>query len=133
MPEGKEPKKVLIIDEESLSVQEVGAYLGKHGYDILTANDGLTGLKLARLENPALVIVDGVLPTVSGYQLTRLLKFDERYKHIPIAFTSHKNSDTEEILVTNLGADLFLTKPIELDGLLEMLEDIMAPDEEESV
>ncbi len=123
-------KRILIVDEDSLSLQEIAALLGKSGYDILTATDGLTGLRLARAEKPDIVLLDAMLPVVNGYQVCRLFKFDDRFRFIPLIMMSVKGTEEDKALAGEIGADYYLTKPVDHERLIKIITGIFNPEEE---
>ena len=112
-------KKVLIIDDEFNISKLLAVPLNKMDFEIIEANDGLTGLELARTKAPDLIILDIMLPKLDGYKLCRLLKFDERYSNIPIVMLTAKSDEKDERLGLQMGADIYLTKPINLTLLKE--------------
>ena len=78
------PKKILVVDDEVDLVETIRLPLEMEGYTVLVSYNGEDALNQARKENPNLIILDIMLPKLDGYKVCRLLKFDERYKHIPI-------------------------------------------------
>ncbi len=117
MSDGKQ--RILIVDDEPdlLAVLKIG--LESAGYDVLMASDGEQGLALARQCAPDLLLLDLMLPRMDGYKVCRALKFDERYKQIPIFILSARSGETDRRLALELGADEFHTKPYEMRALVE--------------
>ncbi len=83
-------KKVLVVEDESDLVAALEVRLKAEGYDVITALDGEEGLRKAREESPDLIILDIMLPKMDGFKVSRLLKFDERYEHVPIIMLTAK-------------------------------------------
>jgi DNA-binding response OmpR family regulator len=79
-------------------------------------------LNQARREIPDLILLDLMLPKLDGYKVCRLLKFDERYKHIPILMLTAKTQEKDKILGMETGADEYFTKPFEMDHLLQKVK-----------
>ena len=79
-------KKILIVDDERDIVETLAFMLKQKGYECIAAYDGEEGLKLAKEEAPDLIILDVMMPKINGYKICRLLKFDTKYKEIPIKF-----------------------------------------------
>jgi len=77
-------KKILIIEDYKNIVEVLTMRLNAMGYAVISAKDGQEGLTLARKEKPDLIVLDVTLPKINGYKISRLLKFDSRYKDIPI-------------------------------------------------
>jgi len=116
------PKKILIVDDEVDLVETVRFPLELEGFDTLVAYNGEDGLNQARKEKPDLIILDLMLPKLDGYKVCRLLKFDERYKDIPILMLTAKTQEKDKILGKETGADEYITKPFEMDYLLEKVK-----------
>lgn len=110
--------RILIVDDEQdlLTILKIGFEAA--GFEVLTASDGEQGLTLARKHIPDLVVLDLMLPRMDGYKVCRALKFDERYKRIPIFILSARSGDTDRRLALELGADEFHTKPYETQALI---------------
>jgi DNA-binding response OmpR family regulator len=116
------PKKILIVDDEVDLVETVRFPLEIEGFDTLVSYNGEDGLNQARKEKPDLIILDLMLPKLDGYKVCRLLKFDERYKDIPILMLTAKTQEKDKILGKETGADEYITKPFEMDYLLEKVK-----------
>ena len=114
-------QRILIVDDEMdlLTVLKFG--LEAEGYEVVTASDGEQGLAAARQLVPDLMVLDLMLPRMDGYKVCRALKFDERYKRIPIFILSARSGDTDRRLALELGADEFHTKPYEMRTLIERI------------
>src|SRR5678816_3655739 len=80
--------RVLVVDDEPDLVRILQFGLKAAGYEVESASDGQEGLKKAREMKPDIILLDLMLPKLDGYKVCRLLKFDERYEHIPIIILS---------------------------------------------
>ena len=118
--------KILLVDDEPDVVQVVGTHLRTAGYKVSVAYDGQQALDQVRHDRPDLVILDIMLPKVDGYKVCRLLKFDERYKEIPVLILTARSNAEDLKLATDYGASACLNKPFEPQVLLGMLEKLMA-------
>jgi two-component system alkaline phosphatase synthesis response regulator PhoP len=116
------PKKILVVDDEVDLVETVRFPLEMEGFDVLVSYNGEDALNQARKESPDLIILDLMLPKLDGYKVCRLLKFDERYKHIPILMLTAKTQEKDKILGKETGADEYITKPFEMDYLMEKVK-----------
>ena len=116
------PKKILVVDDEVDLVETVRFPLEMKGFDVLVSYNGEDALSQARKEKPDLIILDLMLPKLDGYKVCRLLKFDERYKHIPILMLTAKTQEKDKILGKETGADEYITKPFEMDDLMEKVK-----------
>jgi two-component system alkaline phosphatase synthesis response regulator PhoP len=116
------PKKILIVDDEADLVETVRFPLEMEGFNVLVSYNGEDALNQARKEKPDLIILDLMLPKLDGYKVCRLLKFDEKYKHIPILMLTAKTQEKDKILGMGTGADEYITKPFEMDYLMEKVK-----------
>ncbi|MCH7764190.1 MAG: response regulator [Candidatus Marinimicrobia bacterium] len=114
-------KKILIIDDEESFVDPVIMFLEKNGAKAVWSKDGLSGLKAARSENPDLILLDLMLPGMNGFQVCRLLKFDEKYNHIPVLILSAKDSQEDINLGMEGGCDEYITKPLDFEELIHKI------------
>jgi DNA-binding response OmpR family regulator len=110
---------ILIVEDDLDTADSLKLRLEGHGYNVLTIYDGLQALETARRLRPALIILDIMVPGLTGYHVCRLLKFDERYRKIPIIMLTGKVDRVSREAGTKAGADLYVTKPFELNDLLE--------------
>ena len=117
--------KVLIVDDEPELMEMVVLRLEANDYQVISAFDGEEGLDKARTEKPDLIILDLMLPKIEGYKVCRLLKFDERYKHIPIILFTARALQSDIKLGAEVGADAYITKPFEPDMLLAKVAQLL--------
>ncbi|HDL18146.1 MAG TPA: response regulator [Bacteroidetes bacterium] len=115
-------KRILVVDDHPPVVDMIKIRLEYEGYEVLEAYDGQEGLTKARENNPDLIILDVMLPKMNGYKVSRFLKFDRKYRHIPIIMLTSraKRSDAEKGKIT--GADAYLFKPYDPKRLLGLIE-----------
>lgn len=118
-------KKVLIVDDEIDVVTSLQFALEKEGYQCLTAYDGKEALDKAKGENPDLIILDIMMPKMNGYKVARLLKFDKKYKHIPIVMLTARTSGKDQELGYETGADRYVTKPFQIDNLVGVVNNFL--------
>jgi two-component system alkaline phosphatase synthesis response regulator PhoP len=119
--------KILIIDDEVDLVETIRFPLELQGYQVLVAYNGEEGLHLARKESPDLILLDLMLPKIDGYKICRLLKFDEKYKHIPIIMLTARSQEKDRLLGKETGADEYITKPFEMADLLSQIKKYISP------
>jgi two-component system alkaline phosphatase synthesis response regulator PhoP len=118
-------KKILVVDDEPQLVEMVKMRLEASGYEIVIAADGQEALDKARQEKPDLIILDLMLPKLDGYKVCRMLKFDEKYKKIPIILFSARAQEQDKLLGMQVGADDYITKPFEPKILLSKIEGLL--------
>jgi two-component system cell cycle response regulator DivK len=115
-------KMILIVEDEPKNMKLFRDLLQRNGYETIEANDGEQGVALARASNPALILMDIMMPKMDGIEATRILKTDSATKDIPIiALTSFAmKGDKERTL--EAGCDLYLAKPVDIHELLKAVE-----------
>jgi len=118
-------KRILVVDDEVDLVETVRFSLELEGFEILVAYNGEEALNQARKEHPDLILLDLMLPKLDGYKVCRLLKFDERYKHIPVLMLTAKTQDKDKILGLETGANEYITKPFDMDDLIKKVKDYL--------
>lgn len=120
----KKPR-ILLVDDEPDLVQMVSVRLAASGYEVIPAYDGQQALDQVKQVKPNLIILDLMLPKLDGYKVCRLLKFDERTKHIPVLIFTARAQVEDVTLATECGADAYLTKPFEAKTLLAKLQELL--------
>jgi two-component system alkaline phosphatase synthesis response regulator PhoP len=115
-------KKILVVDDEVDLVETIRFPLETEGFNVLVAYNGEDALNMARTENPDLILLDIMLPKLDGYKVCRLLKFDERYKNIPIIMLTARAQEKDRIIGMETGANEYITKPFDMDKLLEKVK-----------
>ncbi len=110
--------KILIVDDESNIVEVVKYNLDKEGFRTSVAYDGAKALELARQNLPDLILLDLMLPEVDGLEVCRILKQEEKTRHIPIIMLTGKTTETDKVLGLEMGADDYVTKPFSPRELL---------------
>jgi two-component system alkaline phosphatase synthesis response regulator PhoP len=117
--------RILAVDDEPKILAVIQARLESVGYEVFTAEDGLTGLKQAHSLKPDLIILDLILPGLNGYQICSLLKRDKAFKSIPILMLTARSQakDIQEGML--VGADAYMTKPYKAESLLEKIKELL--------
>ena len=103
-------KTILFIEDESALQKTFGDILGKESYDMISALDGETGLKLAKSKKPDLILLDLVLPKVHGFEVLKELKSDPETKDIPIIVLTNLEAIEDINKAIELGAKTYLVK-----------------------
>jgi len=104
-------KKILVADDEPDVLDLVALNLQRAGFDVLKADDGEQALRLARDEMPALLVLDLMMPGLSGLEVTKLLKQSPQTARIPVVMLTAKADEVDRIVGLELGADDYVTKP----------------------
>lgn len=124
-PETAKAKKLLLVDDDQELQLALRLRFEAAGYEVLTANDGLEGLRKGREEHPHLIILDLMLPRLNGYEVCRLLKFDQKFHHLPILlFTARCRSEDRDMGLA-AGANAYITKPCHGVELLAKVDELL--------
>jgi two-component system, OmpR family, alkaline phosphatase synthesis response regulator PhoP len=125
MEQSQPRARVLVVDDEADLVRILQFGLQAIGYQVETASDGQEALKKARETKPDIILLDLMLPKLDGYKVCRLLKFDERYKNIPIIILSARTQEGDQLLAMEMGANRFITKPYDFSEVLSHIEALL--------
>jgi two-component system cell cycle response regulator DivK len=117
--------RILVVEDNQLSSKLLKQLLTAHGYEVLESPEGLQALDLARDEQPDLILMDIRLPDISGLEVTRLLKQDDRTKTIPIVAVTALASPDDEKKGLESGCDAYIPKPITLGNFLRTIESFL--------
>lgn len=117
--------KILVVDDEPDILKTVKISLEMEGFKVLKAKDGMTALKKTKKEKPALIVLDIMLPKMDGYKLCKMIKFDKKYKDIPIIILTARAQEKDKKLAKKSGAEVFLTKPFESEELIKNINDLL--------
>jgi len=117
-----EPRiKVLLVEDNYMNKVLVREILTLNGYEIIEAASGTEGLKMLALESPDIVLMDLHLPEMDGITATRIIKADERNRHIPVLALTASAMKGEEQKLIDKGFDGYVAKPIDVKKLLEAI------------
>lgn len=112
-----ERPRILVIEDNPETLRFLEAMLGKE-FEVITAENGVIGIDHARNKSPDLILLDIMLPILSGYDACSLLKKDDRTRRIPIIFLSAKSSTSDVTQGLSTGADDYISKPFDFKELL---------------
>ncbi|MDD5687918.1 MAG: response regulator [Elusimicrobia bacterium] len=119
-------QKILIIDDEPAILGILSDVLTSEGYTVNAASDGETGIEKVKEFNPALIILDVVLPGINGFEVCKILKEDQQTKNIAIIILTGISTLAEhKQKAFQLGADDYLTKPFGMSDLLERIKKLI--------
>jgi pilus assembly protein CpaE len=105
--------RALAIDDDMIVLKMTAAALGRLGYEVSTAPDGLKGLEAVRAEHPDIVITDVMMPGIDGYEFTRRLRRDPAFAQLPVLILTAQTELEEKLKAFEAGADDYLSKPFE--------------------
>jgi DNA-binding response OmpR family regulator len=118
-------KRILIIDDEEYIIKLLEIRLKEANYECLTCTTTQEGIKAAKTEKPDLIIMDIMLPNITGLEATKILKDDPETKNTPIIILSAKSLEEDMASAKELGADGFISKPILLSKLLHKIKQFL--------
>ena len=118
--------KILIVDDSPTQLYSLRQIVEGGGHQTLTAASGEQALELAADENPAVILMDIVMPGMSGYQAKRQLGRGETTRHIPVIFVSSKDGEADRAWGLRQGAREYVTKPVNPNLLLTAISEAMA-------
>ncbi len=121
-------KKIFIIEDELDFLSTLRERLEFEGFVVATAVDGEEALKKIPQEKPDLILLDIMLPEMNGYQVCRELKSNPETKTIPVVVVTAKSQESDKFWAKETGADDYLTKPFEMEELLQKIQDNLRKD-----
>src|SRR5439155_18192665 len=114
--------RVLVIEDERALTDVLAYNLQREGYETVLAHDGQEGLRKAQTLLPDLILLDLMLPGISGLDVCRELRAGERTRDIPIIMLTAKAEETDQIVGFSMGADDYVTKPFSVKVLLQRIK-----------
>ena len=115
-------ERILVVDDEQNIVDLVALYLERDGFKVESANDGATALEMIQANEPALVVLDIMLPVVDGFEVCRRTRATS---DVPIIMLTARDEDIDKIVGLELGADDYLTKPFNPRELMARIKAIL--------
>jgi CheY-like chemotaxis protein len=115
-------KLVLVIEDDPAQRRLLERMLGARDFRVLTAADGEAGVEIAAVSHPDLIVLDVMMPRLNGYQACRALKGNPGTAAIPIIMLTTKDQPADAFWASEVGADLFLHKPIDLPLLFAEID-----------
>ena len=121
-------KKILIIDDEQINLDFFDVMLSRLGFEVLMASDGEEGLEMITEHVPDLIILDNIMPRLTGWELTKMLKRDESFadfKDIPVIMFSAMDAVKDKIEGFELGIDDYIIKPFNFSEVLARIRAVL--------
>ena len=116
---------ILIVEDNELNMKLFNDLLEAHGYATLQTRDGMEALRLARLHNPDLILMDIQLPEVSGLEVTKWLKEDDALRAIPVIAVTAFAMKGDEEKIREGGCEAYIAKPISVAKFLQTVQDFV--------
>ena len=111
------PQRILVVDDEPDLLMLLEEHLSQEGFQVLTASAGMQAISKARAEQPDLILLDVMMPGVSGFDVCNILQDFPETAEIPIIFLTAITETKRKVMGLNLGADDYITKPFDLREL----------------
>jgi DNA-binding response OmpR family regulator len=118
-------KKILIVDDEQLNLEFFDVMLSKLGYIVEKAEDGVEALEKVRRFVPDVIMLDNIMPKMSGWEVTKTLKADPGYRDIPIIMFSALGDVKDKVEGFELGVDDYITKPFNFSEVLARIQAVL--------
>ena len=120
--------RILIVDDSPSQVAGMRRIVEKLGHEVIVAEDGASGVEVAKRERPDLILMDVVMPNLNGFQATRTVSRDPLTKHIPVVMGTTKDQDTDRVWGMRQGAKAYLNKPLNEAELVAILRQLIGDD-----
>ena len=119
-------KKILVVDDEPVIVENLEANLKERGYEVLTAGNGKAGLKEAQSKAPDLILLDVNMPKMDGFKVLEELKKNKKTRDIPVIMLTAEKTQDDIIRGIQGNAEKYLTKPFQTEQVLKEVEKSLA-------
>jgi len=119
-------KKILVVDDSKTALFMVTTILKKEPYELITANDGQQAVEVAAAQHPDLILMDVIMPRMTGFEACRALKQREDTKSIPVILVTTRGEETNVETGFESGCNDYVTKPINAQELLAKVRDLVA-------
>ncbi len=117
-------KSVLVVDDSATDTHLLSEMLKKNGYSVLIATSGEDGIAKAKKEKPDLILMDIVMPGMSGFEATRIISKDPETASIPVIICSTKGQETDKAWGLRQGAKDYIVKPISEATLMQKIKSL---------
>jgi DNA-binding response OmpR family regulator len=116
---------ILVIDDTEDMQKLIKSNLSARGFNVVLASDGLKGIELAQVNKPDLIVLDIMLPDITGWDILGRLKQDIELKQIPVIIMTASEGIDDEKQAERMGADHFFSKPFPLHQFLKKIEELL--------
>jgi len=119
------PFNILVVDDEVNILELLKYNLEGEGYKVITSESGYEAVNFAKQLKPDFILLDVMLPDMSGFEVCKILKSDTKTRNIPIIMLTAKSEEVDKILGLELGADDYITKPFSVKELLTRIKVVL--------
>ena len=117
---------VLVVDDDPTVTMIIERYLEKHGYEVIKAVNGQEGFDLARSRNPDIIVLDTLMPVMTGHEMLEALRSNPQTKDLPVIMCTSQDGIQDIAAASSYNVSEYLTKPFDLIKLTESIESILA-------
>ncbi len=121
--------KIVVVDDEPFILMMIEDKLRRAGLEVVTLRESKNAMSVIRREKPDLVILDWMMPELSGIELCKMLKADAELKDIPVFLLTAKGQDADKQMGLQCGASMYITKPFSPRALLEIVNNAIKVEE----
>ncbi len=124
--EAQSTAPVIVVVDDSVTVRKVtGRFLGRQGFEVITAKDGLDAMRVLQDHTPDLMLLDIEMPGMDGFEVVRLVRTTQRLKAVPIIMITSRTGEKHRERALAMGANRYLGKPYREDVLLESVHELL--------
>ncbi len=121
-------QRVLVVDDDEHIQKSLSQYLEMEDFDVDVASSGPQALEQARRQTPDLVLLDIMMPEMDGFEVVERLRQQPSTQHVPIILLTARGQDTDVIKGYHMGVSSYLTKPFNLDELVDTIREVLDAD-----
>jgi len=119
--------RILIVDDSPSQLLGMKRIVEKLGHETVTAEDGASGVEVAKATLPDLILMDVVMPNLNGFQATRAISKEPTTAQIPVVLVTTKDQETDKVWGMRQGAKAYITKPFTENQLVEVINSLLVP------
>ena len=119
------PKRILLVDDDPVLLRMLDSKLQENGYNVIVATEADSGLQAAIKNPPDLIILDVMMPVINGYNFCQILKTEITDIYVPIIFLTSRANEEDMKIGYEMGAEGYLTKPVDMLLLLEKIKELL--------
>ena len=117
-------KKILVVDDDKAITALLESLLSSQGFIVSVANDGLDAMVQVKKNIPDMIVLDIMMSEINGYDVCNNLKFDEKFKHIPIIVLTSRDEELDPMIGRLMGIS-YMHKPIDTKALLDKVQGVL--------
>ncbi|MCL4139152.1 UNVERIFIED_CONTAM: hypothetical protein GTU68_021839 [Idotea baltica] len=115
----------MVVDDSVTMRKASGNLLKRHGFDVLTARDGVDAVAVLNEKIPDVILLDVEMPRMDGFEFATLVRNDEKFSHIPIIMITSRTGDKHQNRAREIGVNAYLGKPYQEGELVDVLQNLL--------